>query len=290
MPSIRGISAVVSPPSKAYVHDPWLLSYYRDLVEPFGATVDEDLLRSGPNVSHLDLVTHLLEGTDVAEAVSRCRPGLVVLAYALPDVHPFTAVAPHLNTLFGGEATSFGISQQGLAGPFTALRIVAAFQRSGRCREAVVAVLEQTTLPTAHALLRKGPLVDSGVLLLLDTEDSGGPALSAVEAWESREGLVERLGELAAPVDSKTLLVLGPWVDRTGLDSDIPRYDIPAGTYCTSVWLALARHWRSWQRTYDVVALCDTDPLTGTSHLAVMTQRSSGPRGKRMGRCGSAST
>jgi alkylation response protein AidB-like acyl-CoA dehydrogenase len=37
-----------------YVDDPSILS--RDLVEPFSSTVDEELLRAGPNVFHRDLV------------------------------------------------------------------------------------------------------------------------------------------------------------------------------------------------------------------------------------------
>ncbi len=55
-PSVRAACAVVDPPRKPYVEDPSILSFFRDLVEPFGSTVDEELLRAGPNVFHRDLV------------------------------------------------------------------------------------------------------------------------------------------------------------------------------------------------------------------------------------------
>jgi hypothetical protein len=36
------------------------------------------------------------------------------------------------------------------------------------------------------------------------------------------------------------------------------------------VWLALARHWRTWQKEYATVVLCDTDPRSGETHIAVL--------------------
>ncbi|MFJ1861947.1 hypothetical protein ACIOHA_32160 [Streptomyces anulatus] len=105
--------------------------------------MDEQSLRDGRNVFHKDLVDQLVGSEDIDGAAD-----LVVVTYALPDVHPFTAVASHLNMLLGGGAQSFSISEQGLAAPFTALRIIAAFQRGGRSERAV---LEQTTLPRVEA-------------------------------------------------------------------------------------------------------------------------------------------
>ncbi|MFD0382058.1 hypothetical protein ACFQ2B_05425 [Streptomyces stramineus] len=119
-----------------------------------------------------------------------------MLAHALPDLHPFTAVAPHLDLLLGSGATAVGISQQGLAAPFTALRVVAAYQRSGRSTRAVVAVLEQATLPVHFALAHDTPLTDSGVLLLLGTGD--GPALGGVESLPPGVPPGARVAELTA--------------------------------------------------------------------------------------------
>ncbi|WP_411141997.1 asparagine synthase (glutamine-hydrolyzing) [Streptomyces sp. x-80] len=236
-------------------------------LEVLGSTVDEGLLRSGPHTFHLDLVDGLL----AADPVGDRKPELIVVAHALPDVHPFTAVASHLNMLFGGEAKSFSISEQGLAAPFTALRIAAGFHRRGRCSEALIAVLEQTTLPTAFPLVDDNPLVDSGVLLVLGGE--GGPWLDRIETAGTAAAGLCRLTELAADDPTGTLLVLGPWTEPRGLAPNLPVHRVGPGSYCTSVWRALAEHGASWQRDFATVVLCDTDPRTGTCHLAVLRCR-----------------
>jgi hypothetical protein len=263
MPTLRAASTVVSPPRKPYVADASRLAFYRDLVEPFGSTVEENLLRSGAHVSHHDLIERLAQGPDIENS----KPDLIILTHALPDIHPFSVAAPHLNLLLGGKAICMGISQQGLAAPFTALRVVAGYQQSGRCGEAVVAVLEQTTLPTRFPLVHDTPLVDSGVLLVLD--QNSGPELGGVETVSTEASLTRRLAELADDVEG-TLLVLGPWFKGNGLPGGLRIYRVNSGTYCTSVWLALARHWWEWQQEYATVILCDTDPQTGVSHLAVL--------------------
>ncbi|MFJ8253054.1 hypothetical protein [Streptomyces sp. NPDC094466] len=276
MSTLQAASAVISPPGTPYDESPATLSYYRDLVEPFGMTVDEELLRSAPHVTHRELIDRL----GAPEDIRRCDPDLVIVTHALPDVTPFAAIAPHLNWLLGDRATtSFGISQQGLAAPFTALRIISAFQRSGRSRTAVLAVLEQTTLPTRFALAHDTPLTDSGALLVLGVD--GGPQVTDVSAVDTTRAAVERLTELVAADPQGTLLVLGPWFDESGLDPAARRQRLAAGTYATSVWLALARHWRTWRQEYAAVVLCDTDPRTGSTHLAVLRsdRETPGPTG-----------
>lgn len=260
MSTLRAATTVVSPEGRP--HDPTLLPFYRDLVGPFGLEPDEARLRAGRNVHHQDLVDWLADDDKVRDS----NPDLVVLTHALPDVHPFTAVAPHLNARLGGEAISFGISQQGLAAPFTALRVINSFQQAGRCDTAVLAVLEQTTLPTYHPLTHDTPLVDSGVLLVLGPD--GGPQLGNVEAGTATAPLGKRVGDALDAEPAGTYLVLGPWVDADGLPPGLEYSQAEAGTYCTSVWLALARRWREWAQQRQTVLLCDTDPTSGQSHLA----------------------
>jgi hypothetical protein len=257
MASIDAVAAVVSPPPQFFHDDPAILSFYRDLVEPFGETVDESLLKAGNNVFHKDLADRLAAD----ESMTGRQADLVVVAYALPDVHPFTAVASHLNMVFGGTAQSFAVSEQGLAAPFTALRIVEAFQRSGRAGSAVVTVLEQTTLPTRHPLLAEHQLVDSGVMLALGTGD--GLRVRGVETHDDESAIMARLRDLA----DEALLVLGPWLPAT----QFPRQQrVAPGSYCTSVWLELARHWRQWQGQGTPVVLADLDPLTGRGAQAIL--------------------
>ncbi|QTZ94643.1 hypothetical protein [Streptomyces auratus] len=264
MPTLRAACAVVSPPRKPYDDDPSTLSYYRDLVEPFGLEVEEDLLRAGPNVGHRDLIDRLVTTGDIGDST----PDLVIVTQALPDITPFTAISPYLCRQLGGRATNFGIHQQGLAAPFTALRVISAFQRADRSREAVLAVLEQTTLPTRLPLVHDNHLVDSGVMLLFGQD--GGPRVTGVETVSATEPVASRIGEVADMEPDGTLVVAGPWLDTAALADVRHQYQVSGGTYCTSVWLALARHWRSWHQEYTTVVLCDTDPRSGDSHLAVL--------------------
>ncbi|QUH01520.1 hypothetical protein HUO13_12490 [Saccharopolyspora erythraea] len=263
MPAVSAAAAVVSPPARPYHDDPSITAFYRDLVEPFGETVDEALLRGGANVFHRDLADALVDDEGIGELVA----DLVIVTHALPDVHPFTAVASHLNMRLGGRATSFAISEQGLAAPFTALRVMSGFQRSGRAECAVLAVLEQTTMPTRHPLVHDNELVDSGALLVFGGAD--GLRVDAVETTPTADAATERLRELAAKDPDDTLLVVGPWSAWDGLDGSAVHRVAPGG-YCTSVWLELARNWRNWQQEHAVVVLADVEPRTGQGHLAVL--------------------
>jgi hypothetical protein len=264
MPTLHAAYGVVAPPRKPYDDDHSTLSYYRDLVEPFGLEVDETLLRDGSHIGHTDLVDKLVE----ADGFRGSAPDLVIVTQALPDVTPFTAIAPYLDKRLGGVSTNFGIHQQGLAAPFTALRIISAFQRAGRSKKAVLAVLEQTTLPTRFPLVHDNQLVDSGALLALGTDK--GPQVTVVERVTQTDSAAARLGELTAKDPDSTLVVAGPWFDRGALDENAQTFRVNPGTYCTSVWLALARHWRTWQKEYATVVLCDTDPRSGETHIAVL--------------------
>ncbi|NBH03211.1 hypothetical protein [Amycolatopsis sp. SID8362] len=255
-PTLRGTNAVISPPGPGYREDAAMTRFLADLLEPFGAKVDEDRWQRGRHVSHRALTDRLLE----AEGLRTSRPQLIIVTHALPDVLPFTAVAPYLADRLGVTATTFSVAQQGLAAPFTALRIARAYLRSGRCEEAVIAVLEQTTLPTAHPLVDVCGLTDSGAALVIGT--GSGPRLASVSSSGSVDELLEPHRE------EGVLVVLGPWVGKdagTGLDV----HRVEPGSYCTSVWLALAENGPAWQDRYRKVVLCDTDPLTGRSHAAV---------------------
>ncbi|MEU0159495.1 hypothetical protein ABZ154_11805 [Streptomyces sp. NPDC006261] len=256
---VRAAASVRSPQGRTPEGVPAALDYFRDLLTPFGEKPDEELLSRGPHVHHRDLVDLLVAD----ESVGRSRPELAIVAHALPDVVPFTAVAPHLTERLGGRAVSFAIGQQGLAAPFTALRIASAYHRSGRAAEVVIAVLEQTTLPTALPLVQETPLTDSAAALVLGASTGEGLEFVRARSAGSAAGALGReLGE------DGTLLVLGPWVTE-----DVPVHGavhrVAPGGYCTSLWLELADHWQEWQRVYRRIVLCDTDPRSGRSHVAL---------------------
>lgn len=262
--AIRAAHAVRSPQGRAPGDTPAALDYYCDLLAPFGEKPDEELLSRGSHVHHRDLADLLVAD----EGVGRSRPELLIVTHALPDVVPFTAVAPYLTDRLGGRANNFSIGQQGLAAPFTALRIASAYHRGGRAAEVVLAVLEQTTLPTAFPLVQETPLVDSAAALVLGASTEAGPRfVRAHSAGSAAAALAE--GTLGRDLDEDgTLLVLGPWVTE-----DVPErtavHRVAPGSYCTSLWLELADHWQEWQRAYRRIVLCDTDPRTGRSHVAL---------------------
>ena len=59
-------------------------------------------------------------------------------------------------------------------------------------------------------------------------------------------------------------------MDRDALGEPAHHHRTVPGSYCTSVWLDLARNWPAWQRDHTAVVLCDTDPRTGDTQLAVL--------------------
>ncbi|TCO44777.1 hypothetical protein [Actinocrispum wychmicini] len=257
--TLLAASAVLDPPGPGTPPSESIMDFQRALVEPFGRKVDEDLFRRGAQVSHTDLIDRLLDADDVRKS----RPQLVVVTHALPDVTPFTAVAAYLANRLDCDTQCFGIAQQGLAAPFTALRIAAAFHRAGRCTEAVITALEQTTLPTAMPLVDETPLKDSAAALVLG--QGPGPQLAEVVSGGDVTELIRDR------VTGGELVVLGPWVD-TGELGDVQVHRVGPGSYCTSVWLALATHWRAWQAEHSTILLCDTDPITGRGHVAVFAR------------------
>jgi hypothetical protein len=68
--SVHAACAVLDPRRKPSVEDPSIVSF-QDLVEPFGLTVNEELLRAVPNVFHRDLVVDV--GCLRAERISAVR-------------------------------------------------------------------------------------------------------------------------------------------------------------------------------------------------------------------------
>jgi hypothetical protein len=211
-------------------------------------------------------------------------PDLSLLAYAAPDAYPHKCVATYLNHLTGGKAHSAGLTGQGLGAPFTALRVADAYARTGQSSRPMIVVVESAAPASGD---RSGPTemapeLDSGVLLAFGVGDEPW-TVAEVAAFETRGGLTQRLRCLARAED-ETLYVLGPALDDDFAGDFAPGdghaevHRVQAGSYCTSVWLALASHWDAWSRSRRVIALCETDPLTGASHLAVLLRHADGVR------------
>jgi hypothetical protein len=242
------------------------------MLVPFGIEVDDELLRKSANIGFSELTADALAA--LPEQIT--DPDLLILSYGLPDFYPLKSTTSHLNYLLGGGSRSFAVCEQGLHAPFTALKIGQAFARSGRCASLALFVCEQTTLPYHDPLVHDTPLADSAALLYFAPGGGG---------WQFRQSRVAGPGESLGPVvakllgdqadghspDGPALVVAGPWVNGQDLDSvTAPVHHVAPGSYCTSVWLDLARHHQSWAQAYDTLVLCDTDPRTGRGQAALM--------------------
>jgi hypothetical protein len=268
--ALRSASALIRLDGNPYQRDDDLLTYHRDLLARYRIEVDEDLLKQSRNIDFKDLGEEL---------IARCPdlitdPDLLLLAYGLPDRYPLRAVTAHLNHLLGDRSRSFAVSEQGLRSPFTALRIADAYAQAGQASTVALFVCEQSTLPYRDPLVHDTPLLDSAALLCFDT--GAGLTFTATRAGRAGQPLGALLDEhLPAVPPGRTLLVAGPWTDVAAQDgTGLPVHACQPGSYCTSVWLDLARHHEAWAGQYDSVVLCDTDPRTGRSQLAVLQNTS----------------
>lgn len=234
---------------------------------------------------HAELVERLV--AQVPRAV--LDPDLALLAYAAPDAYPYRTVATYLNHLTGGKAHSAALTGQGLGAPFTALRVAAAYASTGQSSRSVIVAVESAATASGD---RSGPPemapeMDSGVLLAFGAGDEPW-TVEDVAAFETRGDLTQRIRRLSRAED-EALYVLGPAVDDDfagdlapgGRHAEVHRVQVQAGSYCTGVWLAMARHLDAWSRSRRVITLCETDPVTGASHLAVLRQHADGTRSDR---------
>ncbi|WP_143664642.1 hypothetical protein [Streptomyces sp. NRRL B-24572] len=257
---------MADPPARQHEWDPRQLAYFRDLHRRYDIDISTDDLTTD-GVTHTDLLDLLHSG------LSATTPpvDLIICAHALPDRVPSVQPASYLNALFGNRANSFAVSGQGLASPFTALRIAAAYTRSRPGLTVAVAVLEQTTLPIRLPLVHERELTDSGVLLVL--KDSGDLSLRTLLPAESTMRVQQQLDVITELPGKRRLLVTG----ATAVPHQTHGYDLHRArrdAYCTAVWAELAAHRRDWLDRYDHIVLLDTTPETGESSLAHFTPRS----------------
>jgi hypothetical protein len=251
--AMQSAVAYVPHHSRPCHFEPDVVEFNESVLAPYDMRFDPSWTAGGTNLTFLDLA----EGVLGAVQGPAPDPDLLILAYALPDPHGLEkTLAAHLNRVLGGRSMSFAVSEQGLGAPFTALRVAGAYLESGRCRSAALFILEQTSFPYPEPFVRDADLVDSAVLLTLGAE--GGWKVTAAAPDEH------------AP---DTLVVTGSWIGSGDTASDGPKvHRAPPGSYCTGVWLELARHAAEWAESYRTIVLRDTDPRTGVGHVATLTR------------------
>jgi hypothetical protein len=158
-----------------------------------------------------------------------------------------------------------GISEQGVAGPFTALRTAAEMIAGGVARRALILVLEQSTLPPGGPR----PAADLAVALLLSAEGDGpllgrptvtvsGRFETAAEALSPRTGADER-AEAEFGLAARTL-VLGEALADLEPAPGVSVLRSEPGHPCAGVWLALAELLADGAAIDDSILIADRDP------------------------------
>ncbi|MFD9871298.1 hypothetical protein [Streptomyces niveus] len=135
---------------------------FRDHVESvYGTLPDFSWLEDGTAVSYHDMARVIAREL----AAELADIDLVITVDGSPDCRHQSFPSCLLSDLMPGDPMLLGISEQGVAGPFTALRVAYDRLADGSSRRALVLVMEQSTLPPDDRAVR--PARDVAVALLL---------------------------------------------------------------------------------------------------------------------------
>lgn len=246
--------------------DPDLRVYLGDLARPYGVALREDLLERGAGHTYAEMAEGLLpELLRADETVD-----LLILTYAMHDARPGQSTALYLSDILPGKPMAFTVCDQGIAGPYTSLRIASEYLRSGDSKRALIVITEQDTLhyepfalPDVTVALPDG---HTAVAMLLEGVGSAGFSsvreLPGTAPDDVRDLLAAQLSELADPADAdRRVLLLGGGLsaddaDGLGIDQVIAA---PPGQPCTGVWHELAQGHAQWARRGALVTLADYD-------------------------------
>ncbi|MDB1085984.1 hypothetical protein PJ985_00070 [Streptomyces sp. ACA25] len=220
-----------------------------------GPAADDTWLREGPVVSHHDMVRAVARrlGSELLSEVD-----LIVTVAAGSDWRHQSLPGPVLADLAGSDPLIVGISEQGVAGPFTALRIAAGHLAAGSRRRALVVLMEQSTLPPCATAAR--PERDAAVALLLGTLT--GPELGRVEITVTDRAAVAPRHSAPPPAvpPAGTLLAGAGLGDLTPADGITLLRGEP-GLPVTGLWLTLAHRLTSGEQPAGRLLVADRDPV-----------------------------
>lgn len=295
--------------SSPAARDPMLRVYLADMVRPYGVALREDLLEAGSGQSYGEMA-----GTLLSREMPAGEPvDLLVLAFAVGDVVPGRATAAHLSSRCPGRPAAFAVCDQGVAAPFTALRLIREYARTPGCRRALLIVTEQATLHYEQPAPAAVPAQNAAVALLCS--DSGPGRLATVRLHAgSRAGsgtgsgagngagnggdgagtaelLSAELGELAGGRDDVTVILGAGAAELAGSGAAGPAgaevIAAPSGQPCTGAWWELAGRLPGRGEAGRRVLLADYEPSLGYLCLAAIDVE---PAGTTAGRAAEAST
>lgn len=236
--------------SSAFSRDPELTVFMGDLVRPWGLATRPDVLAAGLGHTYGEMAEALIPAV-----VAPDEPvDVLVLAFGVHDIRPGRSTATYLSSVCPGGPVAFAICDQGTLAPFTALRLIDQYARTGAARRALLVVAEQTALhyqPAAPVVL---PERHAAVALLFDLAGAGRLAGTRQHAGLStvEETLAADVAALAAGRTDVTL-VPGAGLAGVPLPEGVRCRPGPAGQPHTGPWWALV------DAEPGLVLLADTD-------------------------------
>lgn len=256
------------------VRDQLLGCYLADMVGQYGMVLrdDVDIQNSGHSYGEMAkslipavLATDGLPGELPDAGSGQRHVDLLVFAFAVADVAPGRSTASYLAHLCPGEPLAFTVCDQGIAAPYTALRLLGAYSGSGGCRRAVLMVAEQATTFYDLPAPAKMPDRHAAVLLVFDADGQGnlGPVrqVRGVGPADAYDVVRAAVTELASGHGNVTLIT-GNGLDSGGpLPPLVPGQQVaaPPGQPCTGVWWELVGTLGSSAATGRRVLIADYD-------------------------------
>ncbi|MEV6121580.1 hypothetical protein AB0M23_13800 [Streptomyces sp. NPDC052077] len=282
---VRGITARRFGPGRRFVRGgpvPWLEHYFADLSEIHGVGLRPGFLDGTTRNSYAEMA---------AETAGALGPfggpvDLLATAHAVEDSDMERSPTGYVCELLPGDPLPVGVSDQGSAAPFTALRLTGEYVRPGGLARGVLIALDQSSRPyTAPVPPERAATADCAVGLLLTADEDADTRLAQ---WTGvRPGAVAGLlAEALAAEPAPGVLLAGAGVD--------PGRDLPGaaggagrlvttarGLPCTGVWEELARLVPAPGGAPERVTLVEYERALGHLCLCSVTLR---PREEETGR------
>jgi hypothetical protein len=225
----------------------------------YGPFADLSWLEGGAVVSYHDMARVVAREL----AAELARVDLVITVDASPDCRHQSFPGCLLTDLMPGEPLMMGISEQGVAGPFTAISVAARQLSSGGSRRALILIMEQSTLPPDDDAVR--PQHDVAVALLLgpDGTISLGGAACMVTGRAGRAGTapVSQPAAHLPRAESGATLIVGAGLSDLSADPGVTVIHAPHGHPCAGVWLALAEFLHQQRPSGGRILVTDCDPI-----------------------------
>lgn len=223
-----------------------------------GGELDYGWLESAPAVSYHDMAAGVGRalGPDTLAEVD-----LIVFAMTVADCRHASMAGALLAGMTDNDAHVLGVSEQGVAAPFTALRIATGQLASGARRRALVVVAEQSTLPPCPVAGTR-PERDAAVALVLDAGPGPGARVGTPQLTVDRGAADPATDAAAPPADPAApvrTVVAGPGLAGLAPADGVRLLTAAPGLPGAGVWATLVDHLTGGRADGDVL-VADRDP------------------------------